>query len=462
MTGKRLKILVFISDMGGCFHYRCRIPLDSLMNYGVVWQPYSFLPSEVNNPDNFNALVNMISSFDLVIIQRCFLKTVCERLIQACRLLSLPILMETDDDYLSIIPSNPAYFAIVKDQRLFNQFVEMQQQAQHLLNGGKKIEADACIRRIQEMVPLLMKSREEGLEDYKWILRNVDGVTVSTRELAWTIYPYNKNVHVFENQVQFCYPWRLDAPEEAFIHEVNGVKQVQIQNRLGLYTVPKYAVVENTIRGMKAQEIRKTPRMIYTCTSSHLGPDFDTVSGGINKVAKKLFNKSWYIFLGDSPQAGSRLGPFGSQITSDPGRVLSLNGSEYNMYTQNILNGDYGIAPLASTTFNLAKSSVKALELGAARVAPLLPHIQTYLRDFKDNDTALFYRNENEFCEKMELFITNHRVREEIASNALKYVINNRLSWLPKNTEPRYDFYRNLVNSTPRLKIYKSAVASNA
>lgn len=436
------------ADVGGCYTYRVRIPHDALYQYGVIWQPYCFLPREIDNPNSFEVLVNMVSSFDLMIIQRCYLLEVVEKVVQACRLLGIPVLFETDDDYLSILPSNPAYFAITQDQSLFSRFMDLQNKASQLQANGKGVEAADCIKRANEMIPALMESRQQGLNNYIQILKMVDGVTVSTQELANTIYPYNKNVRVFGNNVQFCFPWRLDAPESAFIQEIDGKRQVQVYNRLGLYTIPKFAIMDSNIKGIKSHEIKKTPRVGYSCTASHWGEDWNTVIDGINKVSKKLQNKAWWILLGDNDQR------FSKSITGDPGRVLTLQGGQYELYIQNLGNFDIGLAPLASTGFNASKSEVKFLEYASWGICPILPHFIAYGRAARDNDTCLMYRNEREFEEKLELAITNSKVREEIGQNALKYVINERLSWLPKNTEPRYNFYKEMVERVPRLKIY--------
>lgn len=445
---ERLKILNFISDTGGCYAYRCRIPLDALMQYGVVWQPYTFLPQEINNPNSFEVLCSMVSSYNLVIISRCYLYPVVEKVRQACTLLGVPLVYETDDDYLSLIPSNPSFMCLAR-QDMFTQFTMLQHEANKKAQQGDKIGSQDLIKKAQEMVPALMESRKQGVEDYKQILRMVDGVTTSTQELAATIYPYNKNVQVFPNHVQFCYPWRLEAPESAFIHiKDNGEKGVQIVNRLGMFTIPKFAIIDSMFKGNTTQEIRKTPRVGYACTPSHWGEDWDTIKDGLNKVQKKLTNKAWYVMLGDSD------GRFSRSLTEDPGRVLSIPSSEYEMYRVNQGNFDIALAPLAPTVFNLCKSPIKFLEAKSWGAAALLPHFQTYLRAGKDGDTCLFYRNENEFCEKLELLITNSSLREEIGRNALKDCIENDLSWLEKNSYPRYQYFKSMVDSTPKLRIH--------
>ena len=436
-----MKILVLIADLGGVYQYRVRIPMDSLLQYGVTWQPYSFLPNTMSNPNSFETLVNMVKNFNLVIVQRCYLLPVIEKVVDACNLLGIPVVFETDDDYLSIIPSNPCYFALA-DQGLFFKYSDLISRQ----SRADQAESKDLINKINEMIPTLMESRAIGVENYKEILRRVDAVTTSTEELAATIYPYNRNVKVFENMVQFCYPWKLEAPESSFIEEDNnGNKKVKILHRLGMYTIPKFTVLDS-------KQIKKTPRVGYTCTASHWGEDWETIKTALDGVAEKIPNTAWYLFLGDNDRR------FAESLTKAKGRAISLMGSEYEMYRTNTLNFDIGLAPVAPTVFNLCKSDIKAVEYGSCRIAPLLPYYKTYTRHFKDNESCLFYRNNVEFAENLSKLINNSRVCKEIADNAFEYVSKNRIAHLEENSRPRYDWYKEIINGTPRLEIYNENV----
>ena len=409
--------------------------------------------------DQLETIINMVRHYDLVIVQRVYLLHIVLKLKTACQILGKPLIFETDDDYLSIIPSNPAYFAIIADQDLFTKFSRLQFDASQAGKEGRIQEADDLIKKANEMLPLLMESRAAGERDYIEILKLCDGVTTSTQELANTIYPYNKNIGVFRNNVKQVNPWRLQAPESAFITEnEKGERFVDTdaQARFGIHTKPSYAVVKDP---SGRQMIKRTPRVGYTCTASHFGEDWNTISGGLNEVAEKFENGKqgihpWWIYFEDKENQYNPPIFSGTQLY-DRARLQFIPPSGYDIYMANISNLDIGLAPLYHNSFNLSKSDIKAVEYASWGVCPLLPNIKTYTRSFIDNKTCLTYNNEQEFAEKLELLLRSPSLREEIGRNALEYVYSERLAFLDCNTVPRYEFYKKVLQEAHPLKIWR-------
>lgn len=452
-----MRVLTIVSDWHGCFEYRCKIPFEGLLQYKVEVVCCHFTPLDIGK-DQLETLINAFSHFDLIIVQRCYLLAVMEKIRHACTVLGKPLVFETDDDYLSIIPSNPAYFSIAADQHLFSEYNAFQQKAQNLWQEGKRDEANQMVNKANEdYIPRLMESRNQGLVDYLEILKMVDGVTTSTQELANTIYPYNKRIGVFQNNVRQPNPFRLHAPEDAFISEdpTTGNKTINLDllARFGVHTKPSHAVFTDPKNGAKRAMI--TPRVGYTCTASHWGEDWNTIHDGINEVAKKyetglLGVQPWWIYFEDKNQTPV----FSMSQQYGRKRITHIPPNNYNIYNANISNLDIGICPLFPNAFNLSKSDIKAVEYASWGVAPLVPNFRTYTRNFVDGKTCLTYSNEREFVDKLSLLIENHRLRQEIGRNALDYVCEHRLTHLEENSLPRYNWYKEIIEDSAPLKIF--------
>jgi hypothetical protein len=452
-----MRVLTIVSDWHGCFEYRCKIPFEGLLQYKVEVVYCHFTPLEIGK-DQLETLINAFSHFDLIIVQRCYLLSVMERIRQACTILGKPLVFETDDDYLSIIPSNPAYFSIAADQELFSEYNALQVKAQRLWQNGDKAGANDLIAKANEdYLPKLMESRNQGLADYLEILKMVDGVTTSTQELANTIYPYNKRIGVFQNNVRQPNPFRLHFPEQYFISEdKEGNKTIDLDKaaRFGVHTKPSHSIFEDP--KTKAKRAMITPRVGYTCTASHWGEDWSTINQGINQVAKKYENglagvQPWWIYFEDKYQTPV----FSMSQQHGRGRITHIPPSGYYVYNANISNIDIGICPVFPNSFNLSKSDIKAVEYASWGAAPLVPAFKTYTRNFIDGKTCLTYKNEREFVEKLCLLIENPRLRNEIGKNALDYVCEHRLAHLEENAKPRLDWYKGLIEDSAPLKIFK-------
>ena len=98
---KEIKVLAFLGDLFGCRQYRVRIPSLALQKYNVTVHETAFLPSQPG-VNQFQLLVDEFSKYDMIFIQRCYLREVVETLRSVCSFLNIPMVFEVDDDYLSI------------------------------------------------------------------------------------------------------------------------------------------------------------------------------------------------------------------------------------------------------------------------------------------------------------------------------------------------------------------------
>lgn len=346
--------------------------------------------------------------------------------VTVCEYLGIPVIFETDDNYFDLLPSNPAFLAVA-DQALFKRYYK-------LMESGEKEKA-------QELMPELLESRKKGLEEYKQLLRIVDYVTVSTEELAQTIYPYNKNVVVFENNIERVFPWRDNSNVMGCISRTeDGKTEIEVPETLDLYTIPNFQQTDKMFR--------KIPRIGYTGTPSHIGEDFNTIKDSLNAWHSRnaMSNNHFLIALGT---------PYFYDVIEDKMAAFKIRAqNNYEKYLFNLRNIDVCLAPLFPCIFNQSKSDLKMLECASWRGSTgILPKFITYERHWKHEETCLLYQNSSEFEDCLDRIVKDEPLRKRLGENAFTYVSENRLE--SQHAEKRYDFYKAVIAGKKVLSTFK-------
>lgn len=384
------------------------MPFSALNKYGVQW---SAIPAIPGNPygSPFQELYEYISQYDFVVVQRNPKYEQVKLIRDVCDLLGKKLVYETDDDYLHIPPENPAW----------KEF-----------------------------------SSPEFIAQYKLLLGLADLVTVSTQELKETYYPFNKNIHVLPNNMEYIFAGENLSPKRDHIKEEWDEKgRVQIINRHGLMAVPSWweEKVKDPMTGnVSGIKKHRTVRIGYTATPSHRA-DFDTIYRELDKVVAKYEGKIWLVFIGDSyfttKLSNGRKRTVGQPLGEDS--YLTHINTTYNMdqYYHHIRNIDIGLAPLTPNIFNMSKSPIKAIEYGSWGIPAILPNYITYTREFTDHKNCLLYNNAKEFGEALEVLINNHELREELGTGARDLVRDRRLE--RDHTDFRYKIYKDLIDNNP-------------
>lgn len=379
------------------------IPFQELKRYGVDMTPLPELPNDPWGQD-FQDLLRLIAQYDLVVVQRTTTYAVMYKIREACDILRKPLVYETDDDYLHIPESNPCH-------------------------------RDMCA--------------PERQWEYREMVKMADAVTVSTEQLKNVLYPYNKNIHVFPNNVEsvFCGDWG-GVYKAYHKEEQNEQGNAVIRSNHGMVNVPAYfeqTVIDGYTKKEVSKEKKRVIRVGYTGTPTHK-EDFETIKYVLDKLVDKYYKKIWLVFIGDRY--------FYDQMHKGRGRVIPIDNSNYHMYLYQIRNLDIGIAPLTPNIFNMSKSPIKAVEYGSWGIPAVLPNLITYNREFTNGKNALFYNNSREFSECLEELINNDSLRENLGRGARDHVQQNRLE--KYHAKARYEFYRGLVESRPRFKMFVS------
>jgi glycosyltransferase involved in cell wall biosynthesis len=362
-------------------------------------------------------MVDEFKDYDMVLVQRCYLRQIIDTVRGVCDFLNIPLIFEVDDSYTEIPLDNPAHFSMISKE-------DME------ANKGD-------LNKLEEL-------RQVGLYNYKEIISMMDGIIVTTEELKNALYMYNKNIFVLQNNIEEVPPYRSHDPEQAFIKiNAEGGQYVDLEHRMGVYSVPDHTIVDET-------RISWTPRFGYSATVTHWGQDFDTIKDYYAKVIEKYSASCWFVW-----QGWDRFLQWHLNLAKEknlPARVLHIPDAQYSLYLMNLRNIDIGLAPLAPNVFNMSKSDIKAVEYAMWGAPAILPNYITYTRNWKHNENCLIYQNGKEFIECAEALIHDVNLRERLGKAARKYVMENRLE--RQHAARRYEIYRWFIDSKNKLKTF--------
>lgn len=419
-----MKLGIYLSDSSGCAYYRVLQPHRMLRLLGVEFDSIMSMPKDNINPfdpnANFRALLNQISRYDIVLVQRITSYPVMLGFRRACTMLGKPLILEQDDDYLHLEPHNPCYYstALVGTIRDYKDFMDRGETA-----------------KAQALLPLLESQRRNGLEEVKQVCSLADAMIVTTKELKEVYAAYNKNIHVIPNCVENVHYEKDYHPEEC--DESGNLRMI---NAYGMVNVPSYYPSRDD-KGQPTGKMNRILRVGYTGTSTHLD-DFESIAEYWGRLVKKWAEKVWFVFIGDRHF-------YEHSTIHGRKRRLWVPPTHYEVYNYNVGNLDIGIAPLQPTPFNMGKSDIKAVELASWGAAPVVPDYITYTRTFKHGETCMTYRNGKEFYEVMDYLIGNDALRTKIGNAARDLVANTRLEvqWL----ETRLQLYQEELAKAPGI-----------
>jgi SAM-dependent methyltransferase len=122
----------------------------------------------------------------------------------------------------------------------------------------------------------------------------------------------------------------------------------------------------------------------------------------------------------------------------------------YDRYHELLHAADIALLPLEPTRFNQHKSDLKFIECAAHSVAALASST-VYGRTIIHDETGLVYQSSEEFTSLLERLIHDARMRKRVATNAYRYVVENRL--LSRHFRMRYDWYRQMLEHRLALEV---------
>jgi SAM-dependent methyltransferase len=132
---------------------------------------------------------------------------------------------------------------------------------------------------------------------------------------------------------------------------------------------------------------------------------------------------------------------------------------DYPTYTGLLSQSEISFMPLRDTPFNRAKSDLKFIEAGAARVVPLASPV-VYEDSIEDGVTGLIFRSESDLYEKIIRLATTpalgisigNAARQLVAATRMDaYGVADRLRWYRSLLARREELTRALLERVPEL-----------
>lgn len=292
-----------------------------------------------------------------------------------------PLVVDIDDDIDSIDATNPAYkdWAAQPDAIIEVPDDVTDKEAEQAHPGMTMLKVE-CQR-------FLVMARPSGQDNVKEQLRAAAAVTVSTPYLAEVYKPYNKNIHVVPNCIDFDLWGKVEPKDDGTI-------------RIGLFG-----------------------------SNSHL-KDWREAVDAIKRIlaeypqVKLLFN-GWMVVTEAKPGANLyqlqrhfKFPEFFEPLLNHP-QVEICEPCEIQDYPKWLqgMQIDIGLAPLADTRFNKSKSNLKYLEFGAMGVPAVYADQEAYA-DVKHGVTGLKAGKPAEYYTQLKKLVESKDLRESIGNAA--------------------------------------------
>lgn len=289
-----------------------------------------------------------------------------------------PVVCELDDDVTCIRRDHPGFSNLKKKNvsELIDRLRIKRSDYKNYERGMKILDTGDVPNHPDEMMIMVMK----GL-DAEWIAQeqvtNSAAVTVTTESIRKSYLPFNKNIYILKNCIDFeLWDGLQPRPEKARI-------------RIGWAGGMQHNKDMDIIVPVIAKILVKYPNVEfhYTHCASERMAD-------LHSQNKDRTHKYGWVALKDWPHAYS----------------------DYNF--------DIALAPVEKTKFNQGKSNLKWLENSALKIPTVASKWDTYA-SIKDGETGYLADTEAEWIEKVSKLVESAELRRTIGENAHNDVRTN-------------------------------------
>jgi glycosyltransferase involved in cell wall biosynthesis len=221
----------------------------------------------------------------------------------------------------------------------------------------------------------------------RYFIRKADGVIVTTNLLKDRLAPLNKKIAVVQNALDERL-WRREPSSDV-------------------------------------SEAKNRRRVIgYMGTHTH-DADLMMIAQALVTVARKHPDPIELQFIGGFADSAV-LAAFGDV----PLKVLDVGRNvEYPAFARWMVDNvfwDFAVAPLVDNDFNRCKSDLKFLDYSALGVPGIYSNVPAY-ETVQHMETGYLSNNDTEsWVEALQRLLSDHRLRQTLASNAREYVFSNR------------------------------------
>jgi glycosyltransferase involved in cell wall biosynthesis len=242
-------------------------------------------------------------------------------------------------------------------------------------------------------------------------LKNATHVTCTTNHLKALVLPYNKNVTIIPNSIDFNQPqWKEDL-------EIKGKKDSKVHIGWSGSVTHMQDILElsDTFLSMTSNpDLRGKYKLIL---SGYV--DKDTIW----KEYERIFTSGYRI---------------------DESQYSRINAMDVNTYAAAYDLMDIGLIPLRSNDFNKAKSELKMIEMGAKGLGVIVSNEYPYTNIINHKINCLAVNSKKEWYNAIKLLIDNPNLRKDLASN-LHEQVKKDFNILKVN-EIRINLYKNLIS----------------
>ncbi len=233
--------------------------------------------------------------------------------------------------------------------------------------------------------PQFMEDRGVNLDELL-TFRGVHAIQTSTEALADALRPQNPEIRVFQN---------------------------------GIFSLP---LVNN---------FNDPDSLTLFFGALNRGPDWAPLMPVLNEVARAVGGRLHFHVLLDEN--------FYNALETPHKRFDPM--ADYATYMRMLGEADIAFMPLADTPFNRAKSDLKFIEAGAARVAALASNV-VYAGTIQDGKTGMLFSNPAELRAGLLRLLAYPEATRKMADAARAYVAGERM--LAYQVEARTQWYRSL------------------
>lgn len=274
---------------------------------------------------------------------------------------------------------------IIIAQRQYNE--ELLEVLQGLQARGRTViyELDDNLHAVHPNSPSY-RTYHQGTRELRMVtryLRSADGLTLSTGELAHAYRDMNPNIRVVRNYLDLdLRDWKTREPRRA-----------EAEGKVVLFWAGGSTHLDDlrTLGRSVARVLDRYPQAVFgVCTS------------------KDLIQQIVY------------------DLDLNPDRMIFYEPVPFVQYPSRLTHGDIGLAPIARTPFNQAKSDLRLLEMGAqgmpyvaSRVAPY----QFWCQQGRDGFTV---GDEDEWVDRLSYLIENEEARRAMGAYARERVYAER------------------------------------
>jgi glycosyltransferase involved in cell wall biosynthesis len=251
------------------------------------------------------------------------------------------------------------------------------------------------------------KTATQIIENFK----NANAVMVTTDHLAQNVKAFNKNVHVIPNAIDFN--------QEQFKPDLK-VKQIKTDH---VHIGWSGSVTHHQDIAMLAEHFMRLRTDPETQSKYRL-----ILSGFIEGDA--MWKEYENIFT-----SGYRI---------DESQYCRINGMDAYTYASAYDAFDVGLIPLKDTPFNMCKSELKMLEMGAKKVPVVVSDQYPYTNLSKHNVNCLI-SGKKDWFKHMKKLLSLPELRKELSENLYNEVKTN---WnIEKINELRLQLYKEVANA---------------